>query len=107
MTNSHYVLVKGKVVLCPDEVQWAKWMSTNDRLVATDTLPSGTVVITSFEGQNFGYSDTEPRVFLTKVLSGPLTSYTAASPTLERARQTQIEVLEHVKKEESLRGYRA
>lgn len=64
--NGRYILVKNKVVPCPDLMKWAVFYEDdNNRIVKQDVLANGIKISTVFLGLTCMYVGTKPWIFET------------------------------------------
>jgi len=84
VTGCLYKLEGETAVLCADSLEWAAWLETADRHVASEYVGK-VLVSTVFLGLNHRHRNGEPLLFETLVLGGTLDDEQERYPTWGKA----------------------
>jgi hypothetical protein len=87
MTNDHYILHSDGSMTTVDLMTWAEWFENGEnRRVAFDEMPDGSVVSTVFLGIDHNFSlEGPPILFETMILGGPHDQYQDRYATKDEA----------------------
>ena len=97
--NSRYILDGREPVLCPDLMEWGKWMQTAERTVAK-TVVGANLISTVFLGLDHSYTGGVPILFETMIFGGRFDQYQDRYSTYSLAEAGHVEAVEMVRRSE-------
>jgi len=97
--NGRYILDGREPVICPDLMDWGRWMQANDRAVAKTTIGDN-LISTVFLGLDHSFTGGIPILFETMIFGGKHDQYQDRYSTYALAEAGHLEAVELVRRAE-------